>query len=67
MPDDPDFILLELKPVADPQCRHGHPARDVRHRLKKLLRYALRAQGFRVRWGRADARVELKVYEPEEE
>ena len=50
---------LELKPLADPRYRRE----GIRHapikRLKRLLKFAGRACGFRIRWGRSPSPVEL--------
>lgn len=50
---------LELKPVADPAFRRDGIRREPIKRLKRLLKYAGRELGFRIRWGRDSPPVEL--------
>jgi hypothetical protein len=50
---------LELKPCADPLQRNHGITRAPIYRLKRLLKYADRQCGFRIRWGQLSPPIEL--------
>ena len=50
---------IELKPVADPAYRREGIRREPIKRLKRLLKFAGRECGFRIRWGRSPSPIEL--------